>query len=312
MQITVWLQSKQADCWNITDQQIDTLRRAVPEAAVAHARSREEFVTLLSDTDVAITWAFRREWADIAPKLRLIVTPAAGLDYFSTELPERIRVMNSGFHGRIISETVIGMILAHARGITSGIDAMRREDWPRREVTGGMGRLERAHVVILGFGNIGEWVARRAKPFGCRITGIRRHPDSTLPTFFEPGDRVIPVTAMEEVLPSTDFLVLALPRSPETDYIMNRQSLALLPSHACLINVGRGNAVEEKALEEALEAGKIAAAYLDVFEEEPLPAESALRGLENCFLMPHSSAASPDYLDLFIEDFAQRFKELKE
>lgn len=308
MKITVWLKSKQADCWNITENQLEKLRSRLPEADIAHARSRDEFTALLPETEVAVTWVFRREWADQAPRLRLIVTPAAGLDYFSTELPERIRVLNSGFHGRIISETVIGMILAHARGISSGIDAMRREDWPRREVTGGMRRLEGAHLVLLGFGNIGEWVARRAKPFGCRITGIRRHPDSTLPTFFEPGDRVKPVTALEEVLPTADFLVLALPRSPETDRILSSKTLGLLPQHACVCNVGRGNAVDEKALEAALRDKTIAAAYLDVFEEEPLQAESPLRGLENCFLMPHSSAAAPDYLDLFIEEFTGRMK----
>lgn len=306
MNITVWLESKQADCWNISAEQVATLQRAVPEANIVHARSRDEFLALLPEAELAVTWVFQREWAGRAPKLRLIVTPAAGLDYFSTELPKRIRVLNSSFHGQIISETVIGMILAHSRGISYGIDAMRREEWPRREVTGGMRRFEGSHVVILGFGNIGKWVARRVKPFGCRITGIRRHPESRHPAFFGPEDRVVPVTAMEEVLPTADFLVLALPRSPESDHILDREKLKLLPPHACIINVGRGNAVDEKALEEVLSAKKIAAAYLDVFEEEPLPAESPLRGLENCFLMPHSSAASPDYLDLFIEEFIDR------
>jgi phosphoglycerate dehydrogenase-like enzyme len=305
MKITVWLESGQADCWNITEGQVKKLRTLLPRDEIHHARSRDEFTASLPSTEAALTWFFEPSWADLAPKLRLIVTPAAGLDYFSTELPERIRIRNSHFHGQIISETVIGILLAHARGIGAGIEAMRREAWPRRRVTGAMRRLDGSHLVVLGFGHIGEWIARRAKGFGCRITGIRRQPARSTPAFFEAGDRIVPVTAMEEVLPEADFLVLALPRSPETNHILNAETLKLLPSHACVCNIGRGNAVDETALEDALRKRSIAAAYLDVFEEEPLPANSPLRALENCFLMPHSSAAAPDYLDLFIEEFAQ-------
>src|SRR6056297_1828699 len=119
MKITLWLKTEQADCWTITEEQIKKMRSLLPNADILNARSRGEFELFLPETEVAVTWSFRREWASIAPRLRFILTPAAGLDYFSTDLPG-IKVLNSGFHGRIISETVVGMMLAHARGISNG------------------------------------------------------------------------------------------------------------------------------------------------------------------------------------------------
>ena len=307
MIITVWLTSKQSACWEITARQIDYLRQKMPGAEVLHARSKDEFLDMLPDTEMAICWFFQQEWFSRAPGLRYIVTPAAGLDYFSIDPPPQVEVHNSNYQGPLIAETVLGMMLSHARGISYGADLMRNAEWPRREVTGRMTRLQGSHLVILGFGNIGGWIARMAKPFGVRITGIKRHPGKNLPASFSEEDRVVAVDKLHEVLPDADHLVLVLPRSEETDGIIGRRELSLLRPHCGFYNVGRGNAVDEEALTNVLDRGELHAAYLDVFAEEPLPMDSPLRRLPNCYLMPHSSAASPDYLDLFIDDLAARF-----
>jgi phosphoglycerate dehydrogenase-like enzyme len=307
MRITVWLESSQSDCWTISETQIDYFRSKLPSAEILHARSKDEFIGMLSRAETAICWFFHQDWFASAPKLRYIVTPAAGLDYFTVDPPSGVEVINSSFQGPLIAETVLGMMLSYARGISLGIDLMKKEAWPRREVTNRMRRLAGSHLVVLGFGNIGGWIARRAKLFGCRITGIRRRPRHLQPEFFSYEDRVLPMENLREVLPTADHLVIALPRTPETDNIIGRTELSLLQPHAALYNVGRGNAVDEEALIEIMRDNRIGAAFLDVFAREPLPSDSPLRDLPGCYLMPHSCAASPDYFELFIDEFVERF-----
>lgn len=308
MKIAVWLESPYSNCWTITPAQIEYMQTRIPGAQVLHARSPEEFVALLPQAETAVSWFFEQEWVDRAPLLRYLVTPAAGLDYFSVELPPQVQLKNSRFQGKIISESVLGMLLSQSRRIAESAEQMRREEWPRAGITKRMRRLSGSHVVILGFGNIGSWIARRAKLFGCKVTGVKRNIDIPVPDFFTHEDRIEPVTRLDSILSTADHLVLALPGSPQTDRIIGGRELEKLPREAALYNVGRGNAVDEAALAAALGEGRLDAAYLDVFEKEPLPQSSPLRRLSNCFLMPHSSAAAPDYLDLFIDEFSARYR----
>jgi phosphoglycerate dehydrogenase-like enzyme len=164
--------------------------------------------------------------------------------------------------------------------------------------------LRGSHLVILGFGNVGRWVGKLAKPFGVRITGMSRRPRPQ-PEYFTAGDAVTPANRLDTVLPHADHLMLALPSGPATDHIIDRRRLALLKPQAWLYNIGRGNAVDTAALAKALAAGRLAGACLDVFEEEPLPADHPLRALPNVLLMPHASAIAPNYLDLFLNEFIE-------
>lgn len=174
-----------------------------------------------------------------------------------------------------------------------------------------MTTLRNSRVTILGFGRIGTAVAQKLKPFGPALTGIRRTPVSAahpMPNWFSSEDRILPPEDIPSILPETDHLLLILPRSPQTDRIIGPRELQLLPPHAVLYNLGRGNALDESALTQALtdhrrnpETG-IAFAWLDVFDSEPLPAESPLRRQPNCRLFPHVSAAAPDYMDLFVQE----------
>ena len=100
--------------------------------------------------------------------------------------------------------------------------------------------------------------------------------------------------------------MLCLPASPDTDGILDARRLELLPAHAGIYNVGRGNAIDERALAAWLAARPLAAACLDVFREEPLAADSPLRALPNCLILPHLSAIAPDFLDLFVEELIER------
>ena len=147
------------------------------------------------------------------------------------------------------------------------------------------------------------------KPYGCIITGIKR----TLvkaPDYFEDCDRVLKIEKISEVLEATDHLILALPGGVETQGILTYELLCKLPAHCYLFNVGRGKVYEEQDLVAVLNDKKIAGAYLDVFSVEPLSKKSSLWKMDNVLIQPHISAASPHYMQLFVEELADKINNL--
>ena len=150
-------------------------------------------------------------------------------------------------------------------------------------------RVAGTRAVILGYGKIGRTIGARLEALGVAVTGIRR---------CNVGD-LLPA------LKTADWLVVALPSDTGTDNLVNRRVLAALPRRAVLVNVGRGNAVDEAVLADALRRRRIAGAYLDVFKREPLTAESPLASdLPGLVRLPHMSAFAPEYLPLFFQELA--------
>lgn len=312
MQIVLWITHRQVSEWALTAKQAARFERRLPSGVrVTCCASSAEFLDALPAADVAVVWKFRQEWFERAPRLRLLSTPAAGREYLAVTPPPGVALHFGAFHGAIMAETVLALILGLCRGVLEHareLSPPRSEAWPRDHYSGRLVRLHGAHLVLLGFGHIGQWIARYAKPFGARITGIRRNPPPERPAFLEASDRVLGLEALDATLPTADHLVLALPATPQTDRILDARRLALLPPTARVYNVGRGNAIDEEALAAALHAGRLAAAALDVCATEPLPAESPLRTAPNCHLYPHVSALAPDYLDLYFEELADRLR----
>jgi phosphoglycerate dehydrogenase-like enzyme len=272
----------------------------------------DELLETLPRAEIALVWRFRQEWFELAGALRWIVTPAAGRDYFQVRPPPGVEIGYGTFHGELIAETVLAMMLAQARGLPvcagmrSASGGVERE-WPRADLDRTARPLRGSRVVILGFGNIGDWVGRLAKPFGVRITGVRRQPAGR-PAYFDDGDAMVPAERLDAVLPGADHLVLTLPGGAATHHIIDARRLSLLPAHAVVYNVGRGSAIDEAALVDALRRGAIAGAGLDVYETEPLPLDSPLRACPGVILLPHAAAISPNYLDLFIDEFVARYR----
>jgi phosphoglycerate dehydrogenase-like enzyme len=308
MKITAWLTHDELSCFNLSASQANRLRAALPQVDLYVARSETEFLAHLPESRGALVWRFEQNWLESATDLEWLVTPAAGRDYFHIEPREGLTIEYCSFHGELIAETVVGMLLMHARGLRR-IDQMRQyAEWPRKQAAEMMRPLRGSHVAILGFGNIGQWIAKLLKAVGVRITGVRRS-RSEPPPFFDVDDRVIAIEDLDGELPGVDYLVVALPGGPETDHIVHRGRLELLPSHAVVVNVGRGNAIDTAALVAALENESIDAAYLDVFEEEPLPGDSELIGCYDAFISPHSAAFSPNYLTLFVDEVVEKFQQ---
>ena len=306
--ISTYLIHGQVPAWHFTERQAAHLRSLMPNTAVHVCGSAEEFVESLRDADAVLTWTFRQEWFDGAARLKILSTPAAGKDYFTVALPSGVRMMNGQFHGEIISESVVGMLLAMERGILPAMTEYAALPWPRKELAPRMRVLRGSTAMILGFGNIGRWIGKMLKPFGMRILGVSRHRDAPRPDWFTEGDLCMDAEQMDLYLPETDHLILALPGTTGTTGMVDARRLRLLKEGATVTNIGRGNAIVAEDLTASLENGHLSGAFLDVFPEEPLPASSPLMNVRNLWRLPHACAIAANYLDLYVEDFVRQLK----
>lgn len=308
MTVALWVHSKVFVNFRLGRGHLRRLQQSFPEATFIHCRSKEQFLSALPEADVACSFAFKAEWFGRAPRLRRLISPTAGRDWFPDQPPPGVCFEFSTFHGKIMAETVVGMMLSHARGLLRAFGLQQVEPWPNQTLEPGLRLLKGSGVTVLGFGHIGKHIARLAKCFGALITGVRRNPGQR-PDFFTEQDHLLPADRLEEVMPKTDHLVLCLPATEETTGILNERRMMLLPENAGIYNVGRGNAIDEAALAAVLRERPLCEAYLDVFREEPLAADSPLRSLPNCLILPHVSALAPEYIDFFIEELIERLAE---
>ena len=289
----VWLN------WPIGAFRLNARSKAVLEsflpagAPLTVVRGEGAFLRALPSATHVICWEFKKEWFARAPKLRVLATPAAGRELLPSddEMPAGVVRVNGAFHGAIMSETVLACMFAHARGLYRAYDFQREGVlWPRSEMSPFCSLVAGTRAVILGYGKIGRAIGARLEALGVAVTGIRRR-------------------NVQELVPSlenADWLIVALPSDTGTDNIVNRRVLAALPRRAVVVNVGRGNAVDEDALANALRRRRIAGAYLDVFKNEPLAASSPLAAdLPGLVRFPHASAFAPEYLPLFFRELAE-------
>ena len=246
-----------------------------------------DFLALLPTATHAIVWNFKKEWFALAPRLKLLATPGAGRELLpaDAEMPPGVRRVNGTFHGKIMSETVLAFVLSHARGITAARDFQNAGLlWARTEMGPCCHPVAGTKAVIIGYGKIGKACGEKLQLLGVAVEGFNR----------------ANIAHLDSSLPDADWVILALPSDTGTNNLLDRRRIALLKPSAVVINVGRGNSIDEAALAEALAARRIAAAYLDVFAHEPLTSQSPLAAnLPGLFRMPHASAFSPEYLPLF-------------
>lgn len=289
----LWLEWPEA-CFRATAADEEYLRTLVPSSLeVKRVRSEEEFVASLPEATHVLTWHFKKEWYGLSRRLGLVATPAAGRELVAwREAPAGVAVHFGGFHGEIMAESVAAFCLAWARGFfrpppPSGL-------WPRTWLADKCFSLAGTRAAILGYGKVGRAVGRKLSSLGVSVQGFSRANFAELP----------------DALAYADWLVLALPGDTGTDDILDASLLACLPPRAAVVNIGRGNAIDEHALADALASGKIAAAYLDVFKDEPTqlnPGSPSRQGIlanppPNLIAMPHSSAFSPGYVRAAIKE----------
>ncbi|MBR2132510.1 MAG: D-2-hydroxyacid dehydrogenase [Oscillospiraceae bacterium] len=221
-----------------------------------------------------------------ASNLRWMCSDFAGIEKYLDESiwpsPDCLLSNSSGAYGPTISEHIIMVLLMLLRRMPEYSADLSERKWtfyaPIRSIIG-------SHIVLLGTGDIGSNAARRLKALGAHVTGVCRSGVSSEPAF----DRVLPLSELDSVLPTADALVMSLPATSETVGILSRERIALLPKHAYLVNVGRGSAIDQEALVEALNSRSIAGAALDVMMPEPLPSDHPLWESPNTILTPHVS-----------------------
>lgn len=265
------------------------------------AADRQQAIALAPDAEVMVGWNMPREAVQHAPRLRWIHSTAAGVDQllYPEVLDREIMVTtSSGIHHSLV-EHVLAVLLALTRRLHIAMRNQIQHRWERSQRIMG-DEIAGQTLGILGLGAIGTELATKADALGMRVIGTKRTPAQI------PGvERVLPPAGLAEVLRAADAVVIALPLTPATRGLIGERELRAMKSTAVLINVGRGPIVQEPALVQALREQWIAGAALDVFEVEPLPADSPFYAMENVIVTPHVSGTSPYYMDRAVPVFSE-------
>lgn len=234
------------------------------------------------------------------PRLRWVHTISVGVEHviFPGLAESDVILTNaSGVFDIPIAETVLTYMLMVVKRMPEFLAQQRARRWQKQELR----ELRGMTVGIVGLGSIGSEIARLCRPLGMRVLGLRRGGQPS-----HVADEVLPPERLSELLARSDFVVIAAPLTAETRGLIGAAELAAMKPDAWLINIARGPIVDEAALIEALQARRIGGACLDVFDEEPLPENHPLWGLDNVILTPHNSWSSP-YIEersigLFLEN----------
>ncbi len=293
---------------NADDPQLKMLS-AVPHVLI---HSADELTEEAKQAEVILHWAGPREVLRQAfissPNVRWVHSRSAGLD--KTLFPELVEssvpVTNgSGVFSQSLGEFALAMILYFAKDMPRMLrnkQACRWEQFDVEEIAG-------QTVGIVGYGDIGRAVVDRVHAMGMRVLAIKRHaPKSADPLIAE----FFPPEKMAEMLGQCDYVVVALPLTAETHHMISDAAFAAMKPSAVLINIGRGPVVDQAALVRALEAGRLKGAGLDVFEQEPIPADDPIFKLENVFISPHCADNTKDWLNDAMKFFLAQYERFSE
>lgn len=274
------------------------IRAAAPSATVTAKRRTELTPEDVAAADVIFGWP-KPQWVAEAPGVRWVQLGSAGSDgWYGIRPADLLLTKASGTFGIPISEWVVATMLMLTRNLHLYRDQQRQAVW---QPQGGAREVHGSTVGIVGLGDIGQEVAKRVSALGCRVLGTRRS-DGPAPAFVEA------VMPLDELIPQVDFLVLAMPGTPETRRLISADRLARLKPGSYLINVGRGTTVDEEALIAALRSGRLAGAALDVTAVEPLPAESPLWQMAQVIITPHTSPRSAVNTDRRLAIFCENLR----
>ena len=304
-----------APAWVMPRRFVNQLRSDFPEHTFLDAWDRETLRRLLPDADVAFTPFIDRDVFASATRLRWVQSPAVGVG--SLMFPELLAsgvVITSarGVRARSIAEHVLGVTIALARLLPAALRAQSQHHWAQDELETGARTLKGLRMGIVGLGAIGLEVANIAAPFGFRVSAIRRRPPSATGVGAAGGppgvEDVWPPDRLNDLLAQSDVVVIAVPHTPETKRLIGRDQIDRMKAGALLINVARGKLVDDEALIDALRAGRVGGAALDVFSQEPLDPASPYWDLPNVIITPHTSGAMQDYWTPLVALFAENLR----
>ena len=298
------------DAWTIPLARVEQLRGRFPHITFLHSPTRDTDIELAPEADAAFAIALSKEAIARATRLRWLHCSGHAVGHFPlAELAARgVVVTNSrGIQSVPIAEHVMACLLALARRLPQTLRDQQDRMWRPNVLTGEASPwlIAERTIGIIGVGSIGEAIAVRAKAFGMRVIGMRRNPARGVPAGF---DEVVGAAGRDRLLGESDVIVIAAPLTPETNRLLDAASIATMKPGAILINVARGQLVDEAALAEALESGRLGGAALDVFTTEPLPPDSPFWALPNVVVTPHNSGFRTGHFDAVIDLFAENLK----
>ena len=260
------------------------------------SKDKDHLKKIISDADILVCMKVDKDAFLMAKNLKWIHVGLAGVEksLFPELISSRILLTSSkGIHSTTVAELILGMILAFAKGILISFNCQKKKVWGFEEVSSNKFDLDGKILGIVGLGSIGLEAAKRGKALGMIVYGMKNKIKKGEKIKYV--DKIFPKSRLNQLLKKSDFVVLALPYTPETYHLIGENELNQMKRTAFLINTARGPIVDEEALTKALGEKKIAGAGLDVFEIEPLPSESKLWDFDNVILTPHIGGAMPDY-----------------
>ncbi len=300
MKVLIYIAWFGVKAWNIPERQVAKLRERFPEIDFLHESTEAGVFQSIPDVEVSFSSRLTPAMVEHAKKLRWVHSSAAAVEGLLPlrELAEHgILLTNSrGVQAVPIAEQVMAGLLVLARRTDLTLAAQREKRWIQAELcdTGWPWMLYGRSMTIVGLGTIGTEVARRAAAFGIRVAGVRGNPGRDKPAFV---DRVVGPDRLHDVLAGCDILVIAAPFVSGTRRMIGDEELRLLNPGAVLVNVARGQIVDEASMIDALGSGRLGGAVLDVFDREPLEPSSPLWSLPNVVISPHSAGFRKSHWD---------------
>jgi D-2-hydroxyacid dehydrogenase (NADP+) len=268
-----------------------------PGERVLTATNADELVAALPETDVlVVSGLWRNEYLERAPRLRFVQSVSAGTDQFARDAFQArgVRLASAqGVNERAVSEHAMALMLGLTRHLPQAVENKAARHWRGMIADPSQRQDELAGktLLIVGLGRIGARLARLASAFEMEVVGVRRSP-------VREGDAVaeiVPPDGLIRALEQADVVALTCPLTPETERLIRAEHFAAMKPSALLVNVARGKVVDEPALIDALQSGRIAGAGLDCTVEEPLPAGSPLWSLPNVLITPHTAGETRRY-----------------
>ncbi len=285
--------------WRFPKEKAENLKRKFPQLEI-HLNYEEKIVSsLLEKCEIMVAWRIKPEEFQQAKNLKWIHSPFTGIGnfLFPEFIESNVLLTNSkGINSLPVIEHILSLMFAFSRCLFLSWKYQKEKIWAQeliwnqrplpRELSG-------STLGIIGLGEIGKGLAERAKKLGMKVLGIKKNIDTKLPSV----DLVLPISQLDFLLGNSDYIVLSLPRTKETEGLMDYERFKKMKKDAVFINISRGKTVKEKDLIRALKEKLILGAGLDVFEEEPLPQDSELYTLPNVIITPHIGGVTPRFWD---------------
>ncbi|MFP4355705.1 MAG: D-2-hydroxyacid dehydrogenase [Phycisphaerae bacterium] len=291
--------------YDLGEQADNEIRKLLPDARVVRSQHDDpDRQNKIADAEMICGWPGVDQLA-AADKLRWLHLPSAGATRYARALPESVLLTNSsGTMGTAMADHVFAMILAMARDVPAMVKGQLARSWrtPARnrfELTG-------QTMGIVGLGDIGLQTARRAKGFDMRVIANKRTPGQKPDCV----DQLLGPDGLGRILAESDHIVVTLPGTKHTDGLISRELIEQIKPEAYIYNVGRGSTIDQPAMIDALQSGRLAGAGLDVFDPEPLPADSPLWTMDNVLISPHCAGSTPHHRSRCAELFLANLRHL--